>query len=338
MRPPTTPVQKRVAVQSASPDSIADDAALRPRNASHHDVAHPLPPPMPPLAPAAGEGTKMIAAPFARTLRYEAVGANVAMLSVPGRGHIYFGTTLSPPFGAAVAAVDAALAPSAVHTGMRELCANDDSIARRAVMWVLRGGRLTSTSHIALPEEVEQRLRVGFFDFTAGAPERVVPYSVKLHRRVIRLHRVLAERGGDMLGVHATHHGRYRFSLRRVTGMLTCTPDALATVICENHDVAACFSGKVSYATDVLDDYPALRRESSNGKSGLIFMTEGVPVGLWMRGRYRDTGFGLLCRAEDMYYRVVTHGDVSTLVRCRAGDIDYNTWAPKPVILGRVME
>lgn len=329
MHPPNGPVQKRV--HAASPNSIADNGALLGREADGC-----TPPPMAPLGPAAHAGTKMIAAPFAYTLRYELGGSNVAMLSVPTRGHIYFGTSLAPPCGGAVAMVDNALAPQAVRTGMRELCGGDDDVARHAVLWVLRGSRLHGSAD-NLPTEVALRLRVGFFDFSSGVAERVVPYSEKLHRRVMRLHKVLAERGGAMLGVRQMQNGRFRFSLRSITSMLTCSSDALAALICENHGIATCFSGKVSYATDVRSRFGSVRR-SPTAPQGLMCMSEGVPVGQWMRGRYRDTGYGLLCRAEDIYYRVITRGDVSRLVRCKAGDIDYESWTPKPVRLGRVLE
>jgi len=242
--------------------------------------SHPQSPPPPAAAASMPIFAKMIRAPFNYTLRFDSSGINVAMLSVPGRGHIYWGTSLFP---------------------------RDD----------------------ALIEEVLERFLVGFFDFVPGVLPSI-PYSPKLHRRVLRLHRVLAERGGHALGVRQMENGCYRFSLRRILDMLTCSSDTLAALIADNSKIGSCFSGKTSYAAK------NLKAEDNFG--GLICLIEGMPAGSWMTGRFRDTGFGLLCRSEDIYYRINNKGKTCSLERIFYDQLDFLKWKGGPLQLADVIE
>ena len=68
-------------------------------------------------------------------------------------------------------------------------------------------------------------------------------------------------------------------------------------------------------------------------------MVEGVPKGDWFAQRFRDNGFGLLCRAEDTYYRVVHHRlNACRLERVRPGDIDWERWSTRSVYVANIIE
>jgi len=296
--------------------------------------SHPQSPPPPAAAASMPIFAKMIRAPFNYTLRFDSSGINVAMLSVPGRGHIYWGTSLFPRDDALIERGDPSTAPQPVRIAMRELCRSSQAIASTATLWILRGNMLpynfANFMHSSiLPEEVLERFQVGFFDFVPGVLPSI-PYSPKLHRRVLRLHRVLAERGGHALGVRQMENGCFRFSLRRILDMLTCSSDTLAALIADNSKIGSCFSGKTSYAAK------NLKAEDNFG--GLICLIEGMPAGSWMTGRFRDTGFGLLCRSEDIYYRINNKGKTCSLERIFYDQLDFLKWKGGPLQLADVIE
>jgi len=81
--------------------------------------SHPQSPPPPAAAASMPIFAKMIRAPFNYTLRFDSSGINVAMLSVPGRGHIYWGTSLFPRDDALIERGDPSTAPQPVRIAMR---------------------------------------------------------------------------------------------------------------------------------------------------------------------------------------------------------------------------
>ncbi len=277
------------------------------------------------LTPIGGD-TKMIRAPFPRTFRHAAAGVNVAFLSLSSHIHFYWGTALSPRPGLDVDSADAHLVPNEVRRFIADLYNESSSKLR---LWLLKGNVLPQNARglERVPYDTRARLSVGFMDWRPTM--RPMGHNNKLRSRIVRLHSVLSNRGGLQLGVRPTKDGNgrgFRFSVRRITGMLMCTAQELAGLLADHGIVCNYFSGKVSYG--VRDE-----------QKGLICMAGGMPNGDWFARRFRDTGFGLLCRNQDVYYRVVYRGpNACRLVRVRGGDIDWEKWSPRSIKVANVIE
>lgn len=264
----------------------------------------------------------LIRAPFEQTLRYDARGENVAILR-SSAGHVYWGTMHEPPPHMDVIEVDPRTAPADVLEAVMELGAS----ITQCSMWILRHGALRN--HVgadSMPSDTLLRCRAGFVPHDLPKPFFTGHAALKLARRVLRLHKVLATFGGHNLGVRRIGN-KFKFSLRKLTSFLTCTSDQLAALIADSPTTAACFSGNVSYAA-----IHANHHHSDDEPDGLIYLAQPVPAGKWLAGRFIDSGRGLVATNEAIYYKVENFNNVSKLVRVYPHQFHLNSSNTNPVV------
>ena len=124
----------------------------------------------------------------------------------------------------------------------------------KSKLWFLKGEVLPTNPRglERKPIDTRLRLRVDFMD--SEPTTRSLFTSIRLQRRISGLHRVLSERGGAQLGVRriSNRNGNgFRFSLRRITDMLTFTAPELDRLLADLSQISIRFSGKISYSARI---------------------------------------------------------------------------------------